>query len=88
MEFGKTNPSGENDQGRLKWMEVNSMAGTIHHIYKRVILSNFETGGLEEVNRTMGIPYPSWVTASVTKDEGGESLFTPNFLFDSKGFYS
>jgi len=73
IKFAKAAPTGgDNDKntmakGRLKWMEVNSMAATIHHIYAR-LLPNLEEFGLEEVNRTMGIPYPSWVTDFIIKD--------------------
>ena len=69
MVLAKSNPTANIDKGRLKWIEVNAMAATVHHIFNR-LNSTLEVYGLEDVGDTMDLMYPSWVSTAVINETG------------------
>ncbi len=72
VELAKSNPTTNIDKGRLKWIEVNAMAATIHHIYERNI-ALLENSFLEDIGESMELDYPSWL-AKVAADNPGANL--------------
>ncbi len=71
--LAKTEPTSNMDKGRLKWIEVNAMAATIHHVFD-LIPKTLESWGLEDVAENAELVYPSWVSTAVINTTGGELL--------------
>jgi len=78
IELAKTNPTTTIEKARLKWIEVNAMAATIHHIFDR-LTPTLEKYDLSDVGDTMDIEYPSWVTNAILNETG--SKFTELLKF-------
>jgi len=67
--LAKAKPTKDIDKGRLKWIEVNALAATLHHIFNR-LTPEFEQYGLGEISEALHIQYPSWTTIASQNESG------------------
>ncbi len=64
------------DKMRLKWIEINSLAVTIHHVFDR-LNHVFSFGGLSEIEEVVKVEYPSWITRSILNETGSKHHAPP-----------
>ncbi|CAG7835834.1 unnamed protein product [Allacma fusca] len=63
-------PAGKLDKARLKWIEVNGFAITVHYIFDR-LYPEIKKWGLTEADDSVTTAYPTWLQ-TISGYEGGD----------------